>query len=379
MSSVRRIAKQTQVSVATVSRALNNHPEISSETRERVLKAANEVGYFGSVGKRVTTNIGLVYTSDARFCEYDAFLMSGIIAGVGERRFDVTLLNLERDKAESETYTQFFMRKGVRGVILRTLARSRHICEAIADEQFPSVVVAERFDSPNISYIRYDSRLDSRRAVEHLISLGHRRIALAIHIVPDRDHAARSAGYSEALEASGIEHDPELVVSVVADMDGGKSAINRLMSLPQPPTAVYLTDPLACVGAIARCHALGLRIPDDLSIVGFDDGDIRFRTWPVYTAVCQDAARLGFEAALWLTRKLAGVERAAIRKEMSTFFEVHETTGLPPDQPVRVLPNGTRVSTEAVVRAIAEAQSRSAGNGHPRDGEPANGSPDKSA
>ena len=229
---------------------VNNHPEIASETRA-VLKAANQLGYFGAVGRRVTTNIGLVYTSDMRFCDYDAVLMSGILRGVGEQRFDVTLVNLERDKSDNETYTQFFMRKGVRGVILRTLARSRYMCQAIADEEFPSVVVAERFDTPNVNYLCYDCT-DSRRAVEHLINLGHRRIALAVHTAPDRDHAARQQGYYEALRAAGIDIVPELIVSVVADMDGGKSGINRLMSLPHPPTAVYFTDPLACVSAIAR-------------------------------------------------------------------------------------------------------------------------------
>jgi DNA-binding LacI/PurR family transcriptional regulator len=354
--SVRKIAKQMRVSVATVSRALNNHPEISTETRERVLKAANEVGYFGSVGKRVTTNVGLVYTSDMRFSEYDAQLLAGILRGVGEQRFDVAIVNLERDKSEGETFTQFFMRKGLRGVILRTLARSRHICQAIADEGFPSIVVAERFEAPNVNYICYDSRVDSRRAIEHLISLGHRRIALSVHIVPDRDHDARREGYVEALANAGIEFDPELVVSVVADMDGGKSAVNRLMSLPRPPTAVYFTDPLACVGAIAQVHTLGLKIPDDLSIVGFDDGDIRFRTWPVFTAVCQNAGQLGFEAALSLTRKLTGIVNGeAVRREMSTFFEVHETTGLPPARPVRVLPSGVRVSDATGVGAEVES------------------------
>lgn len=347
MSSVRSIAKKMQLSVATVSRALNNHPEIAPKTRERVLKAANQVGYVGAVGKRVTTNIGMVYTSDTRFCEYDALLMAGILRGVGEQRFDVTLVNLERDKTDGETYTQFFMRKGVRGVILRTLARSRYICQAIADEGFPSVVVAERFDSSNVNYVCYDSRADSRRAVEHLISVGHRRIAMAIHVIPDCDHAARHEGYCDALRAANIPIDEELVVSVVADMDGGKSAINRLMSLPVPPSAVYFADPLACIGAIAQTHSLGLRTPDDLSIVGFDDGDARFRTWPVYTAVCQDAAQLGFEASLWLTRRLTGVGEDRIQKEMSTFFEVHETTGLPTRQPVRVLQDGTRIHINA--------------------------------
>ena len=174
--------------------------------------------------------------------------------------------------------------------------------------------------------------------------------------MPDRDHDARRAGYVDALAGAGLELDPELVVSVVADMDGGKSAINRLMSLPSPPTAVYFTDPLACVGAIAQAHSLGIHIPDDLSIVGFDDGDIRFRTWPVFTAVCQDAAQLGFEAALSLTRKLTGIINGdAVQREMNTFFEVHETTGLPPARPVRVLPSGQRVTQTVTSSAVADA------------------------
>src|SRR5215213_9450625 len=267
MPSVRKIAKDMRVSVATVSRALNNHPEVSANTREKILKAANEVGYFGSVGKRVMTNIGLVYTSDVDFCEYDATLMGGIVRGVGEQRFDVTVLNLERDKADDETYTQFFMRKGVRGAILRTLARSRHICEKIAEEGFPSVVVAEQFDDPKVNYVCYDSQQDSRRAVEHLISMGHRRIALAVHAIADSDHAARIEGYYEANRAAGLEIDRELVLSVVAGMESGRSTINRLMSIPLPPTAIYFTDPLTCVGALQRAHAMGLKIPDDVSIV----------------------------------------------------------------------------------------------------------------
>src|SRR5262249_51711542 len=156
---------------------------------------------------------------------------------------------------------------GVRGVILRTVTRSRHICRAIAEEGFPHVVVADHFEHPGVNYVRFDSREDSRRAVEHLISLGHRRIALAMHAVADSDHEARPRGYHEATAAGGLEYDPELVVSMLADLDGGKSTINRLMSSPNPPTAIYFTDPLACAGALGRAHEIGLHIPNDLSIV----------------------------------------------------------------------------------------------------------------
>src|SRR5262245_18689038 len=189
MSSVRQIARRMRVSTATVSRALNNHPEISSETRDRVLKTANEVGYYGSVGKRVTTNVGLVFTSDAPFTEFDSLLLSGMLRGVAEQRFDVTVVNLERDKAAGETYTQFFMRKGLRGAVLRTFTHSRRTCELIAEEGFPSIVVAEHFENPAVNCIYADSAPDSRLAVDHLIHLGHRRIAFMMNHVPDHDHA----------------------------------------------------------------------------------------------------------------------------------------------------------------------------------------------
>jgi DNA-binding LacI/PurR family transcriptional regulator len=341
-SSVRDIAKRMRVSVATVSRALNNHPEISASTRDRVLKAANELGYYNSLGKRVTTNIGLVFTSDIPFTEFDGLLVAGMMRGVGEQRFDVTVINLERDKDEAETYTQFLMRKGVRGAVLRTDMHARHICEAIAEEGFPAVAIAERFDSPKVNYIYTDSGADSRRAVDHLIHLGHRRIAFVMNHVPDHDHHDRYDAYRASLEAAGIAYDPELCVKVPADVAGGKSSLNRLLSLPQPPTAVYYADPLACVGAMARVQELHLRVPDDLSIIGFDDADIRFRVWPTLTAVCQNASELGFEAALWLTRKLNSREDGPLRKQASTFFEVHNTTGRPPKDVVRILPDGTR-------------------------------------
>ena len=92
-----------------------------------------------------------------------------------------------------------------------------------------------------------------------------------------------------------------------------------------------------------------MRIPEDLSIVGFDDGDSRFRVWPALTAVCQNASQLGFEAALWLTRTLSGRETSPLRKQASTFFEVHGTTGQAPQQVVRILPDGSRPASGASV------------------------------
>ncbi|MFN7021935.1 MAG: LacI family DNA-binding transcriptional regulator [Phycisphaerales bacterium] len=349
MSSVRQIAQLAKVSVATVSRALNNHPDVDPATRDRVVAAANRSGYAPVVGKRLTTVIGLVYPAEPVKADYGAFdsaLLAGILRGVNEQKFDVKLVNLRRDKLPDETYTQFFMRKGLRGVILRTYEATRAVCMSIAAEGFPAVVVADRFDDPRVNFICCDSRDDSRRAVEHLVQLGHRRIACAVHNVPDTDHRDRRDGYAQALADHGIPLDPSMIFEIVASFDGGVAAINRIMGQARPPTAIFFTDPLATLGAMRRCQELEIRIPSDLSIVGFDDGDIRQHTWPPFTAVCQDARMLGEEAALWLTRSVLGQAEPRLRLVRATMLEINCTTGRPSRDRFRVLPDGSRAACD---------------------------------
>jgi DNA-binding LacI/PurR family transcriptional regulator len=346
VSSVREIAAKAKVSVATVSRALNNHPDVDPQTRAKVLAAANKSGYNPKIGRRITTVVGLVYVGESIHQYYGAFdsaLLAGILRGLNEFKFDLKLINMQRDKSPRETYTQFFLRKGLRGVMLRTTDSTRSICEAIAAEGYPSVVIADRFDSPAVNSIECDSKADSRRAVEHLIDLGHRRIAIAIHHVRDTDHRDRLEGYVEALTAAGIPIDQSLIVDIIGHMDGGSHAIAQLMGMAQPPTAVYFTDPLATLGAMRRCLEMGIRVPQELSIIGFDDSDIRYHTYPRVTCVCQDAPMLGFEAAQWLTRMLNDMAPTTFKASRSTNFEINQTTGPAASEPVRFMPDGTRV------------------------------------
>lgn len=346
MASVRQIAQRVGVSVATVSRALNDHPDVDPDTKQRVLAEANQSGYVASVGKRSTTMIGLVYPGapvNADYGTFESALLSGMMRGVEEQKFDVTLVSVMRDKQPNETFSQFFRRKGLRGVILRTFEHTRDMCVQIAREGFPSIVVADRFDEPEVNFICCESRLDSRRAVEHLIHLGHRDIALAIHGVSDTDHRDRREGYLDALRDHRIKSRPEMMIEITGTMQGGTTAINRLMSLPQPPTAVFFTDPLATLGALRRCLETGIDVPKQLSLVGFDDSDTRKHVWPPITAVVQDAAMLGHEAALWMTRRLAGRGPQTLRSVLSTLFEINRTTAAPPKRLVRLMPDGQRL------------------------------------
>lgn len=344
ISSIRKIAERVNVSAATVSRVLNGTADISEETRSKVLSAAKAANYVGSVGRRVTTNIGLVFAAKLEFCPFDALLVSGMMRGLEEHKYDFTVINLERDKRPNENYTQFFLRKGVRGVIVRSPMRSRHVCEAIAAEGFPQVVIAERFDDPLVNYIRGSSLEASRRAVSHLIQLGHKRIAYGTHFEPDADHDDRFQGYQLALKEAGIPIEPSLVVQLVATFQGGVTAFNELMSMQNPPTAFFFADPMPAVGAMRRANLMGLRVPEDLSIIAVDDSAVRTDVYPTMTAVVQSVPDLGFEAALWLTRHLVHHRtKDSLRREMPARFEVNSTTGAPPTQVIRILPDGSKV------------------------------------
>ncbi|MCP4248899.1 MAG: LacI family transcriptional regulator [bacterium] len=331
MSSVRMIAQQAGVSITTVSRALNNDPAVNRRTRERVLEVANNCGYVATMGRRITTNIGFAYTGGQTLSTvFDTSVLEGVAKGVDEQRFDVVLLNLQRDKEREETYTQFFMRKGVRGVILRTTAESREVCRAIAAEGFPHVVISERFDSGEVNFIDCDSKTSSVRAVEYLITLGHRRIAFARNVVPDCDHLDRTEGYREALTRASLPFDGNLIFEHPANLAGGATVLEMVMNMTPRATAIYFADPLLAVGAVNRAHELGARIPADLSVIGFDDGCLRQSVYPKLTAVCQDASALGFEAALRLTRVLADATAEPFQKTVPSFFEVNQSTGPPP-------------------------------------------------
>jgi DNA-binding LacI/PurR family transcriptional regulator len=222
-----------------------------------------------------------------------------------------------------------FVRKGIRGALLRTTAKTRRVCEQIGEEGFPCVVVGDRFENGKVSYIYSDSRESSREAVEHLLALGHTRIAMATNVVDDSDHADRVAGYREAIQSAGSEGDPRLILRVPATPDGGTQLIRRLASLPGGrPTAAYIADPMSAVGAMNEALRTGIRIPQDLSIVGFDDGETRFLTHPRMTAVCQNTSEIGREAFAALHDMIAKPGTfEPLHSRLSTRLEIHESTG----------------------------------------------------
>ena len=351
MPTIRQVAESAGVSIATVSRVINNNPAVSGGVRTKVLEAINHCGYVPTVGRRTTSFLALVYTGPFSLgSSYDMALIEGMGQAMDSYDFDLVVLNPSRDRGPEETYTQYFLRKGVRGVILRSTVGGRAVCEEIADETFPAVVVGDHFEHPTLSFVYADSYPTSKQGIEHLISLGHERIAFASNEFEDGDHTDRYQGYREALEEAGQELKPEFLYRVPAHRPDGAQLLRNLMSSPQPPTAVYVTDPSVAIGLLNEARSMKIDIPGELSVLGFDDRDSRDNVSPKLTAICQDATELGREAF----RRLAQlVQSSAAKKSLTTpaartWLELNQTTGPVTKSPERVLPDGTRLRFETV-------------------------------
>ncbi len=341
MTSVRDIAKKAGVSAATVSRALKNHPDISSATRRRVAVAANEAGYAMPVSAVHKCCVGLIVDNHRALTLYDCLLLNGIRRGLHAARLDVQFVDVTRDMTAAQSYTAFFQSRGLHGVIIPPGSKNRRLSLKIADESFPSVTIAERFDEPNVAYVCCDTSDASGRAIDHLIDLGHERIGLALPPFTDHDHEDRFKGYRQSLENHGVKYDESLVVRVDPTPEGGSAALNELLSKREPPTAIFFADPYPAIGALSRAQAAGLSVPGQLSVIGFDDGRMRRQVNPMLSAVCQPTEELGFEASSWILGAIGGWIDKPIRRSLPATLEINQTSGVPADDPVRVQPDGT--------------------------------------
>lgn len=337
MANIRAIARQAGVSISTVSRVLNNQPGVSEHVREAVLAAVNRAGYVPEVGRRSTSNVALLYTAGASLdSPFDAALINGIFAGLDGSDADLLILDARRSRHPGETLTQMLVRKGAQGALLRTTTATESLCQEVAAEGFAAVVVGSRPADARLHCIYSDSRPAGREAVEHLLALGHRRVAFGTHIVEDSDHADRLAGYREALAAHGLTAEERWVIRTTADRAGGEQVVRRLAALSPRPTAIFLADPLMAVGALREARRAGLRVPEDLSVVGFDDGELRHALVPHLTAVCQDTVALGRTAAAVILEVAARTASDGPRLvARPCWFEIHESTGPAPREPTR--------------------------------------------
>jgi LacI family transcriptional regulator len=322
---------------------VNGSSAVAPELRDRVLEAVSRCGYAPTIGRRSSASIALVYTGPFSLgSPYDAACLDGLVSAMLESDYDLKITHLRRDKTPKETYSQFFFRKGIRGAIIRSTSADRDVARMIGDEGFPAVVLGDRFEHPRLAFSYNESASASAEGIEHLISLGHRRIAFAANDTDDGDHIDRFEAYRTTMAKHGIA-DPQLEFRVPAHRLDGAQLMRKMMSIGLPPTAVFIADPLTACGAINEARKLGLRVPEEMSILGFDDTDTRFSVEPTMTAICQNSRDLGRQAFEILLQLCDHLDGAASIEPAKAWLEINHTTARAPSKLVRIMPNGERL------------------------------------
>lgn len=344
MASIREVAKEAGVSIATVSRVINGVDSVAPKLRRNVMKAVKACDYMPGVGRRSLDGIALIYVGPFSIGgPYDSACLQGMVEAMRETRFDLSIVDLHRDKRSAETLQQFFTRKGICGAILRCTIEQRSLVSELAEENLPLVILGDHFECAGLSCVYADSLAASREAVEHLVTLGHKRIAFAACERDDGDHLDRLRAYRTVLEQHNLL-DESLVCRVPLHRLDGAQLLRNLLGTMKRPTALFVADPLVAVEAINEAHKLGVKLPNDLSIVGFDDSDVRNLVHPRMSTVCQDArvlGRLAFEEVVRMVDE--GQDAAPQPTSHSAWLEIGNTSGPPPQNPERILPTGGRL------------------------------------
>jgi LacI family transcriptional regulator len=305
------VARKAGVSTATVSRALNGSGPLSPATRAAVDAAVRELGYrpnkvARSLVTRSTQTLALMLP------DITNPFYPGLVAGVQEaarRRGHLVLLcTADGDPDGEAAYLDLLRERLVDGALVDGLALRGERLAAMVRAGFPIVSLDRELDAPGIPLVQADHHGGARLATAHLLGLGHRRIAHVTGADGLGITAARLAGYREALTAGGVKPRKRLVAAGDFTEAGGAAAVGRLLDSGERFTAVFAANDLSAVGALRALRERGLRVPRDVSVVGFDDLALCEWVAPALTTVRQPAGGIGVRATEVLLDLIAGGE-----------------------------------------------------------------------
>lgn len=311
--SIKDIAKAMNISYSTVSRALNNSPRVKPATRQQIQQVASDMGYLPSAVARSlvtrrTNTIGVVVTkiTDLFFAE--------VIQGIEEAALtfghSVILMNSEGQPDYELAAIQSLRERRVDGIILVAACASTESKKRLFNGPLETpIVVINNVHQEHIGYsVETDNVGGGQTATQHLLDLGHRRIAYIAGPVSEWDSVERQQGYEQTLQAAGVAVDPALIVRGDNQPEGGMQAMQRLLALPVSPTAIFCYNDVTALGAMRAAYDAGWRVPQDFSIIGFDDIALAPFFEPPLTTVAQAKREMGEKAVQMVFELLAGAE-----------------------------------------------------------------------
>ncbi|CAH8717248.1 LacI family transcriptional regulator [Paenibacillus thiaminolyticus] len=296
MVSIKDVARYANVSVTVVSKTLNGYSDVSEETKKKVMKAVEELNYSPNMvaknlKQKVTKSIALIFSNFERSSGKDGVIfqiMSGIYEAAMNYKYEVVIYTRSLSEQQDKSYWQFCKEHKLSGAIITGLKTTDPYFLEIVDSNFPCVVIDADIVGEYTGSIMTDNVKAARHAVQHLIDSGHRRIGM----INGHDFAVvskqRHEGYGLALEANGIPYDPALVVHADYSESIAYDIADRYVKDNPEMTAVFCASDLMAIGFMKRCRELGIRIPEDLSVIGFDDIVLSDYTTPRLTTIRQN-------------------------------------------------------------------------------------------
>lgn len=314
-ATIKDIAKKLNISVSTVSYALNGGPRPVPElVRQRVLAVAAELDYrpnslARSLVTRRTMTVGIVpgvLAHDLLLSPFVRVILNGILNELEEREHDgliFTGMNLRNNHAQVSR----LLDGRIDGVVFLPPTPPEDVLENLEYRRFPVVTIAAEPKHGRTNYSS-DNEKGVHIAVDHLVELGHRKIGMVMGYESHRDAALRRSAFEESLAGHGLAVNPDWMVSGDFTAEGGHDAAQKILSQKDRPTALFCANDESAFGALVGVRNLGLSVPNDVSVVGYDDIFISQQASPPLTTIRQSVEEIGAAAVSGLLKKISGQE-----------------------------------------------------------------------
>jgi len=328
---IKEVAKQAGVDPSTVSRVINNDPKLSvrEQTRLRVLETIRELGYQpNSIARNLRLNtsgaIGMLIPdiTNPLFPE----VIKGVESCSSEKDLGLILCNTGDLHEKELKMIRFFLNRRVDGLLLASVHIRDETIAEVEKSGVPYVLVNRGNRKDAGAYVVADNAAGAKMAVRHLIDLGHRKIAHIAGFLYTDSGIERLEGYRKELNLADIHLDSEYIVEAGYSEQGGYKAMKKLLLLPDPPTAVFAVNDLTAMGAILAMNDQGVRVSEDISIVGFDDIWVGERITPALTSVKVPLYDMGYLAMNMLYQKMRGVPIEQERIVLESSLVVRRST-----------------------------------------------------
>lgn len=326
------VARLAGVSRATVSYVLNDRTDgripITEPTRLKVLRAAEELGYAPSALARSLRSgesrmIGFLMPAVHNPHYWD--ILAGAEEEITEQGYHLVLVTANLDPKREQRCIQSLFQQRLDGVILMPTFLDRYVdeMEALSERNSPVVLIGS---VEGADWVFPDVEGGAIAMMEHLLGLGHERIAFINGVARRQLSQAREDVYAGKLAEAGLPHDPELLRRCGYMVRDAYAEAQGLLALPDPPTAIWTVNDLLAIGALRAIHERGLRVPDDVALAGFDDIDLAQQLYPPLTTVHMPALEMGRRAAEFLFERMESPDLDPIQELMPMHLVVREST-----------------------------------------------------